>query len=77
MTRTQATESEIRARSHGIWEAEGRPDNQADQHWQQAVLELEQEYADRAAASVDGSDDSGQRALDKGHGTSKWPTARR
>ena len=32
----------IRARAHAIWEAEGSPEGRADQHWEQATLEIEQ-----------------------------------
>jgi hypothetical protein len=31
---------ELKDRAHAIWEAEGRPDGRADQHWRQAEEQL-------------------------------------
>ena len=34
-------ETELRTRAYEIWEAEGRPDGRAEEHWEQAREELE------------------------------------
>jgi hypothetical protein len=47
---TDARDELIRARAHAIWEAEGQPDGRSDQHWQQAVLDVEQAAAQADAA---------------------------
>ena len=36
----------IRKRAHEIWEAEGRPEGQADRHWSRAAEDLDREDAD-------------------------------
>jgi hypothetical protein len=36
----------IRKRAHEIWEAEGRPEGQADRHWSRAADDLDREDAD-------------------------------
>ncbi len=33
-------EQSIRNRAYEIWEAEGRPDGKAEQHWMQALAEI-------------------------------------
>lgn len=51
MTQKQSTpdiqhelaETDIRIRSYLIWEREGRPDGQAQQHWLRAISELQDE----------------------------------
>src|SRR3954469_10101730 len=35
-------EQRIRVRAYAIWEGEGRHDGQAEEHWRQAELEIEQ-----------------------------------
>lgn len=40
-------EDQIRARSHAIWEREGRPEGRAHEHWLLAIVELHTEL-DRA-----------------------------
>ena len=39
-------EQRIRARAHEIWEAEGRPSDRAEAHWQQAEQELSADSSD-------------------------------
>jgi hypothetical protein len=36
-------EERIRQRAHELWEAEGRPNGRAQQHWDQAAKDLENE----------------------------------
>jgi Protein of unknown function (DUF2934) len=36
-------EERIRQRAHEIWEAEGRPEGQADRHWSRAAEDLDRE----------------------------------
>jgi len=48
-TRRQPTEQEIAARAHEIYEAQGRPDGRAEEHWFAA-----RDFLDRAAP--DGAD---------------------
>ncbi|MGD9739358.1 MAG: DUF2934 domain-containing protein [Bauldia sp.] len=36
---TENTEMMIRTRAYAIWEAAGRPDGQAEEHWLQALRE--------------------------------------
>ncbi|MDG4575056.1 MAG: DUF2934 domain-containing protein, partial [Defluviicoccus sp.] len=46
-------QSQIEKRAHEIWEREGRPDGRAEEHWQRAVAELDDEAAaaaEKAAA---------------------------
>lgn len=38
-------EDRIRQRAHEIWEAEGRPEGQADHHWSRAAEDLDREDA--------------------------------
>ena len=45
---TDDRDARIRARAHQIWEAEGQPDNKAEEHWQRAMDEIAAE--DAAAA---------------------------
>ncbi|MFZ1414445.1 MAG: DUF2934 domain-containing protein, partial [Defluviicoccus sp.] len=47
---SQHDQSQIENRAHKIWEREGRPDGKAEEHWQRAVAELDEEAAARAAA---------------------------
>ena len=37
---TPASESEIRALAHKFWEEDGRPEGQAEIHWQRAYMAL-------------------------------------
>ncbi len=37
---TPASEAEIRALAHKFWEEDGRPEGQADAHWQRAYEAL-------------------------------------
>ncbi|MGQ7793721.1 DUF2934 domain-containing protein [Faunimonas sp. B44] len=46
-------EKRIRERAYRIWQEEGAPDGQADDHWHRACRELDDE--DRAAASDPGA----------------------
>jgi hypothetical protein len=39
-------EDRIRKRAHEIWEQEGRPDGQAQQHWERAAQDLDREDLD-------------------------------
>jgi hypothetical protein len=39
-------EDRIRQRAHEIWEREGRPDNQAQEHWDRAAQDLDREDAE-------------------------------
>ena len=41
----QDREARIRRRAHEIWEAEGRPEGQADRHWSRAAEDLDREDA--------------------------------
>ena len=34
------TQAKIRERAYHIWEAAGRPDGRADEHWHQAMQEV-------------------------------------
>ncbi|NJO55234.1 MAG: DUF2934 domain-containing protein [Rhodospirillales bacterium] len=47
---TQQDHDEIVERAHAIWEREGRPEGQAEEHWQRAVAELQAEEAERIKA---------------------------
>jgi hypothetical protein len=38
-------EDRIRQRAHELWEAEGRPDGQADRHWSRAAEDLDRDDA--------------------------------
>jgi hypothetical protein len=38
-------EDRIRQRAHELWEAEGRPEGQADRHWSRAAEDLDREDA--------------------------------
>ena len=39
-------EQRIRARAHEIWEAEGRPSDRAEAHWQRAEQEIAADTSD-------------------------------
>lgn len=39
--REKEREQLIRERAYGLWEADGRPDGQADTYWEQAKHEVE------------------------------------
>ena len=41
----QDRDARIRRRAHEIWEAEGRPEGQADRHWSRAAEDLDREDA--------------------------------
>jgi Protein of unknown function (DUF2934) len=41
----QDREARIRRRAHEMWEAEGRPEGQADRHWSRAAEDLDREDA--------------------------------
>jgi hypothetical protein len=41
----QDREARIRRRAHELWEAEGRPEGQADRHWRRAAEDLDREDA--------------------------------
>ena len=58
----------IREMAYYLWEQEGRPENQADQHWATAVAILE---AEDAAHEVS---DSGEMTEDSGDGQFSKPT---
>ena len=36
-------EERVRQRAHELWEAEGRPEGQADRHWSRAAEDLDRE----------------------------------
>jgi hypothetical protein len=42
----QDREERIRQRAHEIWEQEGRPEGQAQTHWERAAQELDREDAE-------------------------------
>jgi hypothetical protein len=48
------SEESIRARSHQIWEQEGRPKGKAEIHWLRAKKELEEEFLAECAAYIEG-----------------------
>lgn len=39
----QDRDARIRRRAHELWEAEGRPEGQADRHWSRAAEDLDRE----------------------------------
>jgi hypothetical protein len=41
----QDRDARIRRRAHEMWEAEGRPEGQADHHWSRAAEDLDREDA--------------------------------
>ena len=41
----QDRDARIRRRAHEMWEAEGRPEGQADRHWSRAAEDLDREHA--------------------------------
>ena len=41
----QDRDARIRRRAHDLWEAEGRPEDQADRHWSRAAEDLDREDA--------------------------------
>ena len=41
----QDRDARIRRRAHEMWEAEGRPEGQADRHWSRAAEDLDREDA--------------------------------
>ena len=41
----QDRDARIRRRAHELWEAEGRPEDQADRHWSRAADDLDREDA--------------------------------
>jgi hypothetical protein len=45
----------IRHRAHMIWLAEGQPDGRADDHWRQAIAEIQEEAerVDRSSFPTD------------------------
>ncbi len=46
----------IAARAHQIWEAEGRPDNRAEEHWRRAEQDVaEQEKSEQMSGHSDAS----------------------
>lgn len=47
------TENQIRERAYAIWEEQGQPDGQADQHWQQAETEIKAAEGDDAPVMAD------------------------
>jgi large subunit ribosomal protein L21 len=47
------TEDTIRARAHGFWEAEGRPDGRAEIHWQRALETLVEPILTTATSITD------------------------
>lgn len=47
------TENQIRERAHAIWEEQGQPDGQADQHWQQAETEIIGASGEDASTATD------------------------
>ncbi|TPI10967.1 DUF2934 domain-containing protein [Mesorhizobium sp. B4-1-3] len=62
-------EERIRQRAHEIWEREGRPEGRQQEHWDQAVQEIESEgsEAERGPVTPDpavgvGSDPAANRA---------------
>lgn len=38
----------IRRRAHALWELEGRPEGQAEEHWRRARAEIEEEFRRRS-----------------------------
>ena len=42
-SQAEQKQEHIRARSHAIWEREGRPDGRAEEHWLRAEREIEAE----------------------------------
>ena len=49
---TPASEAEIRALAHKLWEEDGRPEGQADAHWQRALEALSKPAKAPAKAAV-------------------------
>jgi hypothetical protein len=47
---TMFSDHDVRVRAYRIWEKSGRPEGCADEHWRQALAELEAE--DRAAVNA-------------------------
>jgi hypothetical protein len=50
----QDREARIRRRAHELWEQEGRPEGQADTHWERAAQDLDREDADIRREGVAG-----------------------
>lgn len=50
-------EERIRRRAHGIWEEEGRPDGRANDHWQRAFREIEDELRREEDSHQSGSNE--------------------
>lgn len=46
------SDTDIRIRSYLIWEREGKPVGQAEQHWYRAICELQTEHQPAAEAST-------------------------
>lgn len=49
---TTEREEKIRQRAHQIWESEGRPHGQHDQHWERARGEVDREAADQPSEAA-------------------------
>ena len=47
-------EKRIRERAYYIWLAEGQPEGRADQHWEQAKLQIEREGESEPTLPVPG-----------------------
>ena len=67
----------IRKRAHLIWERQGRPHGRAEQHWEQAVHEIENEEAARVRAVADGAEKTSASGgdADKSAATDSAPDA--
>jgi Protein of unknown function (DUF2934). len=61
---TTFSDYEVRVRAYRIWERAGRPDGCAEEHWREALAELEAERQDRGPAQPDVSQPPTRTAAD-------------
>jgi Protein of unknown function (DUF2934) len=55
-------ESHKRARAYAIWEQEGRPEGQHDEHWARAESELRDQVAEQTSAPTEDKSRAGEAA---------------
>lgn len=48
----EISDHEVRVRAYRIWEKSGKPEGRADEHWREALKELEAEYRAAQAGHI-------------------------
>lgn len=70
------SENDIRVRSYLIWEREGCPNGQAEQHWYRAIVELETEKQPSGSAVLAAAGKSAGKNTTKPHGNTARKSSR-